>query len=175
MSSPSRTQFEGKLNQRLENGKGKQLFTDQTLKATIQRWNEINAGIAKKETKMDYKIMTRYNVVKLGEESILVKRGQDTDIDQVEKYVSLEAMYNILLEAHIETGHGGRDRILHRLKERKILNITREIVEDFVNLCSECQSKKSFATKGIVVKPIVTERYGQRFQAGDTSTKISLG
>ena len=133
--SSSRAQFEAKLQQKLASGKGKQLFTDLTQKGTIQRWNELHSGVSKKESKADYKILSRYNVIKFGDESILVKRSQETDIDQVEKYVSLESMYNILLEAHTETGHGGRDRVLHRLKDRKILNITCDIVEDFVNLC----------------------------------------
>jgi len=168
----TRTRFESKLKQKIADGSGKQLFTDQTLKATIQRWKELSSGVTKKESQADYKIMTRYAVANIGSESVLVKRGTETEIDKVEKFVSLESMYDILLEAHTETGHGGRDRVHRRVKERKIVNITQEIAEEFVNLCRECQERKPFATKGIVVKPIVTARFGQRFQAGNKSVNM---
>jgi len=167
--SSSRSQLEAKLRQKIADGTGKQLFTDQTLKATIQRWKELSSGVAKKETSADYKIITRYAVVNFGAESVLVKRGTETELDKVEKYISLEAMYDVLLEAHTETGHGGRDKMVHRLKERKIVNVTRDIVEEFVNLCRDCQENKPFATKGVVVKPMVTAKFGQRFQAGNKS------
>ena len=172
--SATRTQFESKLRQKIADGTGKQLFTDQTLKATISRWKEISSGVTKKESQADYKIMSRYAVINLGSESILVKRGTEIELDQVEKYISLESMYDILMEAHTETGHGGRDRVLHRLKERRIINVTRDIVEEFLPLCRECQENKPFATKGVVVKPIVTAKFGHCFQAGNKVVMILL-
>ena len=169
----NRARFEAKLLQKIENGTGQQLFTDESLRSTIQRWNEIQTGVSKKQNPHDNKIMQRYSVVEIGHESILIKcqpEGKE-DVDNIERFLGLESMFDRLMALHNETGHGRRDRLIHRVKECKYANITRDIIEDFLDLCQECQKQKPFLTKGITVKPIVTEKYGQRFQAGINSGK----
>jgi hypothetical protein len=170
----ARERFEAKLHQKIQNGTGRQLFTEESLRATISRWNEIQTGLSKKKTPHDYKIMQRYAVVEVGNESVLIKRQPEgeEDVDNIERFFSLESMFDRLMALHNETGHGRRDRLIHRVKECKFANITRDIIEDFLNLCQECQKQKPFLTKGITVKPLISEKFGQRFQAGNNSIEV---
>jgi hypothetical protein len=79
-------------------------------------------------------------------------------------FAHLDDMYDILKRTHIATGHGGRDKMLKVLSV-KYANITVEVVELFKTLCLECMKKrKRIATKGVVVRPILTREYGSRGQ-----------
>ena len=45
----------------------------------------------------------------------------------------------------------------------KYANVTREVVELFKSLCTECMKKrKRKCVKGVVVKPIISRDYGSR-------------
>ena len=73
-------------------------------------------------------------------------------------------MYDIIKRTHIATGHGGRDKMLKVLTP-KYANITSEVVELYKSLCVECLKKrKRAATKGVVVRPILSRDYGSRGQ-----------
>src|SRR5688572_15875075 len=73
-----------------------------------------------------------------------------------------EEMYDIIKRVHLSTGHGGRDKMLKVLSV-KYANITREVVELFKSLCTECRKKrKTKCVKGVVVKPIISRDYGSR-------------
>jgi hypothetical protein len=89
----------------------------------------------------------------------------EQDLDKMERVVALEDIYDCLLKIHVEIGHGGRDRIINRLNDMKIVNIGRQIIEQFVKLCMECSGKKVKPSTGIVVKPIISAKFGSRFQA----------
>ena len=62
--------------------------------------------------------------------------------------------YLILFNKHIQTGHGGRTRMIKELL-CKDTNITYEIVMLYLSLCIQCQTKQKAPRKGIVVKPII--------------------
>ena len=71
---------------------------------------------------------------------------------------------SILCEhAHISSGHGGRDKMIQCLS--RYADITRESIELFKYLCTECQKKRKRAsTKGVVVRPILSKDFGSRAQ-----------
>lgn len=73
-----------------------------------------------------------------------------------------EKYYEKLLEAHVQTGHGGRDRIFHNVEKK--FKISRNACAIFVSLCESCNRKKGFARKGLVVKPIITNGFNVRCQ-----------
>ena len=71
-------------------------------------------------------------------------------------YVSIEDTYDVIRRAHIATGHGGRDRMVKEIG-KKYVNVTRDAIELFKSYCYECQKKhKRPRTKGVVVRPILT-------------------
>ena len=65
---------------------------------------------------------------------------------------------------HIATGHGGRDKMIKEAK-KKYANVSKEALELFKELREECQLKKrKLASKGLVVKPIVSKEFNSRGQ-----------
>ena len=55
---------------------------------------------------------------------------------------------------HLLTGHGARDITNRKLKETHA-NITKEVIQLYVDLCETCALKKRKVRKSLVVKPIV--------------------
>jgi hypothetical protein len=73
-------------------------------------------------------------------------------------------MLNVVQKIHIATGHGGRDKIIKEAN-KKYANVSKEAHELFKELCEECQLKKrKLASKGLVVKPIVSKELISRGQ-----------
>ena len=60
-------------------------------------------------------------------------------------------------DAHIATGHGGRDRMVKEIN-RKYANKTTKAIELYKCLCEEKKRKRPM-TKGVVVKPIITKEF----------------
>lgn len=72
-------------------------------------------------------------------------------------------MFDKLLEKHLATGHGGRDRLVEELKT-KYSGITQDSVATFLSLCEACQLKRKQPKKGLVVKPILANAMNSRCQ-----------
>ena len=63
----------------------------------------------------------------------------------------------------LTSGHGCRDKMIQCLS--RYADITRESIELFKSLCTECQKKRKRAsTKGVVVRPIRSKDFGSRAQ-----------
>jgi hypothetical protein len=73
-------------------------------------------------------------------------------------------MYSIVLRAHLNTGHGGRDNMLKEVN-KKYANVTRNVLNLFKKMCEECQLKKrKNASKGLVVKLLLIKDFNSRGQ-----------
>jgi hypothetical protein len=73
-------------------------------------------------------------------------------------------MFNVVQKIHIATGHGGRDQMIKEAN-KKYANVSIEALELFKELCEECQLKKrKLASKGLVVKPIVSKKFNSHCQ-----------
>lgn len=73
-------------------------------------------------------------------------------------------MYSIVLRAHLNTGHGGRDKMLKEVN-KKYANVTRDVLNLFKEMCEECQLKKrKIASKGLVFKPLLSKDFNSRGQ-----------
>lgn len=54
---------------------------------------------------------------------------------------AIEDYYEKLLDAHVDTGHGGRDRVVYKIQNKYI--IPKPACAIFVSLCKVCSRKKS--------------------------------
>ena len=73
-------------------------------------------------------------------------------------------MFDAIKQVHVNTGHGGRDKMIKETS-KKFANITHESLNLFKTLCVQCQGKrKRVTTKGVVVKPIISNDYCSRAQ-----------
>ena len=73
-------------------------------------------------------------------------------------------MFNVVQKIHIATGHGGRDKMIKEANT-KHANVSIEALKLFKERCEECQLKKrKLASKGLVVKPIVSKEFNSRGQ-----------
>ena len=73
-------------------------------------------------------------------------------------------MYSIVLMAHLNTGHGGRDKMLKEVN-KKYANVTRDVLNLIKEMCEECQLKnRKIASKGLVVKPLLSKDFNSRGQ-----------
>lgn len=80
------------------------------------------------------------------------------------RYVHIDNMYDILLDIHINCGHGGRDRMWEPTKA-KYANITIEIIKLFLTFCENCVLKQYTTRSGFVTNPIVTSDFNSHVQA----------
>ena len=79
------------------------------------------------------------------------------------RYVPVEEMFDVISHEHKLTGHGDRD-IMHDKLKQKYANVTIAIIKSFVDSCLNCSLKKSKTRKGLVVKPIISPRAWHRWQ-----------
>ncbi|XP_046553714.1 KRAB-A domain-containing protein 2-like [Haliotis rubra] len=116
-----------------------------------------------KKTPHQYYILKKYEVLQCGDINRLIRRSQHEEETPL-YFISIEETYEVVKRGHIATGHGGQDKMVHELS-KKYANITIEALTVFKNLCVECQRKrKRAATKGIVVKPIISKDFNSRAQ-----------
>ena len=108
-------------------------------------------------------LFIRYEILQCGDLEKLIKKRKYPEETPM-YYVSIEDTYDVVRRAHLYTGHGGRDRMLKELG-KKYTNVTRDALELFKSYCQECQKKrKRPMTKGVVVRPILTNEFSSRGQ-----------
>lgn len=79
-------------------------------------------------------------------------------------YAHIENSFEIIKEIHINSGHGGRDRIL-TITNAKYANITHDMVKIFLQLCESCVLKQYSKNVGIVTNPIINTAFNEHVQA----------
>lgn len=94
----------------------------------------------------DYQRLKRYDVTKVGDDDRLIFPASDAG-SPVRFYVETEEIFDLINQAHLATGHGGRNRLLKELK-KKYKNITCEEIMAYLNLCRTCRKKDKVAKKG---------------------------
>ncbi|KAK4328993.1 hypothetical protein Pmani_000629 [Petrolisthes manimaculis] len=114
------------------------------------------AEVSTTKSRHQYYILNKYEVLLCGDVEKLIKKRKSPE-DRPIYYATIEDTYDIINKAHIETGHGGRDRMLKHLGQ-KYDNITTDAVELFKSYCRVCQEKKKRPkTTGVVVRPILSK------------------
>lgn len=75
----------------------------------------------------------------------------------------IDDLFDTIHTAHVATGHGGRN-VLYDNLSKKYANVSQEQIMMFLQLCEECQLKKSKVRKSVVVKPIISTEMNERCQ-----------
>ena len=114
-----------------------------------------------KRTKKQYNLNQKYGTMEVDGRTLLVKKVS-RDSDPVIVIPPAEEYFEILLEIHRSTGHGGRDRMLFALKNR--FYITVHAINIFLNLCKICNTKKTQKHPNLVVRPLTSDDFNSRGQ-----------
>jgi hypothetical protein len=109
----------------------------------------------------DYKLLKRYDIMNISYIEKLIVRV--TDPNTIKYYVYNDELFKIIHDVHLQTGHGGRNRMEHELNA-KYNNITREYLMIYLNLCEPCQRTGKTVKKRLVVKPIISSEINSRCQ-----------
>lgn len=103
-----------------------------------------------------------YVLVKIGSSDYKVCLKQENLEDPLIQKLPVEEYYSKILDAHLKTGHGGRDKILHYAEKQWVL--TKGACSLFVSLCKTCSRKKTAPKAGVVIKPIISNDFNMRGQ-----------
>lgn len=108
---------------------------------TTEKYSEVIeqvkiAKVEKKKSSLSYRCLKRFQICHVGDEEKLIAPLSETSAT-FQYYITNEDMYDVLHAAHINTGHGGKHRMLAELKNG-YKNATQEVVLLFLKLCVTC-------------------------------------
>lgn len=92
-------------------------------------------------TNQQYHYATKYDVLDVGKKRVLITKRKSVS-SPVTQIIPSENYYDTLLETHLATGHGGRDKMIHALKDKKI--VPQFAIKIFASLCKTCMTKNCF-------------------------------
>ncbi|CAK1589526.1 unnamed protein product [Parnassius mnemosyne] len=144
----------------ITNAKNTAYIEDERYKKLIEEVS--TAKITARKTSRDYWLLRRYDVLTIDQKSKLIFPVKDTT-STIIYYACDRELFDILHEAHIQIGHGGRDRMMKEVGSH-YKNITRKDIETYLELCEPCQQKQKNIKKGIVVKPNISSEFNSRCQ-----------
>ena len=98
-------------------------------------------------------------IVKIGPDMRVIVKGKDTSEPLIFR-VPFEDLYEKLLEAHIQTSHGGRVKMLYYCKNQ--WRIGKQACSIFVSVCLTCNKKQVAPKKEIVA--IISDGFNMRGQ-----------
>lgn len=136
------------------------LFQSNELQEKIDLVKQVQAKSSKSPNEI--RLLKRYAVLNVNGSDKLIKTLDDAG-SSILYYVSVDQMFDICFEAHLNTGHGRRDRMETELS-RRYANVTRPVTQAFLDLCEECQLKRKKTKRNVVVKPIISNSFNSRGQ-----------
>lgn len=155
----NRKEFEEKLILLYENQNGNRGMASRKQLDNMKNILKESQSSNCERKKGDYYFLKKYELLEIGNERhVILKRMQPSD--QYVYLVAYEDHFPKLVEAHCQSGHGGRDRTLDKLKGKSL--IPRSAVDLFVSCCSTCNRKKPAIREGVVIKPIIMHGFNVR-------------
>ncbi|CAH4029015.1 unnamed protein product [Pieris brassicae] len=124
-------------------GQNTQILSKKAYQETIEKvkWTKKKTSSKKPE---DYQRLKRYDVLTIGNIEKLIVPVKQTDL--IKFYVHTEEVFQIIDETHISMSHAGRNKMSTELHSR-FKNITREMINIYIELCETCQKKPSSGLK----------------------------
>jgi hypothetical protein len=115
-----------------------------------------------KKVSVDCRRLKRFGVISVGggEKLITPVKGEGA---AVLYHLNAEEIFDVVHNTHLKIGQGGRTRMEKELT-RKYKNVTKEIILTYLNLCKQCEAKKSMPRKGSVSKPMIFRELNSRCQ-----------
>ena len=119
-----KTKFYDKLNEIIgQKGSNNAFFNEEKYRAMIQHVNELKSG-QRKKAPLDYQTLKRYDVVKVSNTDRLIFPVVEVSTS-IRYYITNAEIFNIIHDAHVQIGHGGRNRMTKELQS-KYKNIAAE-------------------------------------------------
>ncbi|XP_028161150.1 uncharacterized protein LOC114353378 isoform X1 [Ostrinia furnacalis] len=124
-------------------------WTNQRIKNVIKLLDEYNTSKSQggRLTSKHYYHAKKYDVMNIGDQKVLIMKRKDTS-DPLVQIIPVEEYYQLILDAHIATGHGRRDKIIHVLRDKYMVPIF--AISIFINLCKICLAKKKAPIRGVI-------------------------
>ena len=114
--------FYEQLDVKIENLKKNNSFLNrEKCELLIQQISQLKRGDHKKEPK-DYQLLKRYDVVQTGNTvKLIYPVGEGSS--SIKYYVQKEDTFDVIVDAHLAIGHGGRNRMIKetQIKYKNIL------------------------------------------------------
>ena len=112
-----------------------------------------------KKTSQDYRLQSRYEILEIAVDGLVTKKLKERGTECT--YVSTDALFDVINTEHLSAGHGARD-VSHRKVGELYANVTKQMVQLYVDHCETCLLKKSKTRNGLVVKPIISNAANSR-------------
>ncbi|XP_044005583.1 KRAB-A domain-containing protein 2-like [Aphidius gifuensis] len=111
---------------------------------------------------MDYRRQGRYDVITVSKDKKLISPLSQAN-KNIKYFVTVEDLFDIIHDAYLIVGHGGRKRMTKELND-KYKNVTTEMIMLYWSLCEACQKKSEKSKRGLIVKPILATDLNLRCQ-----------
>ncbi|XP_041357602.1 KRAB-A domain-containing protein 2-like [Gigantopelta aegis] len=122
----------------------------------------LEATQAPKKSPRKFYLLKKYELLQCGDVQKLIRKKLNQEHPLY--FATIDKTFDIIKCAHIASGHGGQDKMIKEIN-KNYANITQDAIILFKSMCIECQRKrKQTATKGIVVKPILSKDFSSRAQ-----------
>lgn len=109
-----------------------------------------------------FRRLHRYAIITIRKEKKLISPIRENN-SEVKYFVSYEQLSDVTRNAHINIGHGGRNKVLKEMNA-KYVNVTVEMIMLYLSSCESCQKKSKTKRRGLVVKPILSPEFNSRCQ-----------
>lgn len=138
-------------------------WTEEKINNVIKMIGDFNKAkiLGHRPTDKEYYHAKKYDIMTFRDEKVLIVKRKSQQ-DPVVQIVPSNQYYQRILETHVATGHGRRDKIIYALKDKYMVPVF--AINIFLQLCKTCLSKKSFPKTGIVVKPLISDDFNRRGQ-----------
>ena len=124
--------FYDQLDVKIENQKSSSSFLNrERYQLLIQEISQLKRGDRKKEPK-DYQLLKRYDVVQIGNTVKFIYPVAERS-SLIKYYVEKEDIFDVMHDAHLAIGHGGRSRMIKET-QTKYKNITTESIMFYLSL-----------------------------------------
>ena len=94
----------------------------------------------KSKSNLQYHLISKFDLLEVGNDIQLIERRKSPD-DPIILITPVENYYDILLETHLNTRHGGRDKMSKAVKQK--YKIPRPAIEIFISVCEVCSTKRT--------------------------------
>jgi hypothetical protein len=118
-----------------------------------------------KKTRGEYALLAKFHVENVENRKLLYRNDKlcPMDFSNARLVIAQEEMFDKLLEIHANAGHKRRDIVFAEASKR-FWNISVFVVEQFLDLCEECQLTKLKRRKKQVFRPILSPSFSSRGQ-----------